>query len=234
MDRELLKQLSKDSLQIELTEEQLDCFSLYEELLLSWNEKFNLTAITDKTEILLKHFLDSLFGCVVVDFKYKSICDIGSGAGFPGIPLAIVNPTAQVTLVEANGKKISFLNEVVNKLKLHNVVVINSRAEDLTKFRNHFDYLTARAVTKTNVLVEIGVPLLKVNGKLVLYKLFDDEQELVDASFALKQLGSSLIKNQKYELPILKDQRSLVIIEKNEETKNKYPRPFNQISKNPL
>lgn len=234
MDRELLKQLSKDSLQIELTEEQLDCFSLYEELLLSWNEKFNLTAITDKTEILLKHFLDSLFGCVVVDFKYKSICDIGSGAGFPGIPLAIVNPTAQVTLVEANGKKISFLNEVVNKLKLYNVAVINSRAEDLSKFRNHFDYLTARAVTKTNVLVEIGVPLLKINGKLVLYKLFDDEQELADSSFALKQLGSSLINNQKYELPILKDKRSLVVIEKNEETKNKYPRPFNQISKNPL
>ena len=153
---ELLKQFG-------LSKEQISKFERYLDLLLEWNEKFNLTAITDKDEIEEKHFLDSLELIEFFGVKNKTLLDVGSGAGFPGIPLAIAEPSLDVTLLEANGKKVSFLKEVIKVLELPNVEVIQGRAEEL-KMREHFDVVTARAVKELNILLEISFHLLKVGG----------------------------------------------------------------------
>ncbi|MCR5332625.1 MAG: 16S rRNA (guanine(527)-N(7))-methyltransferase RsmG [Bacilli bacterium] len=232
MDKEYLESFIKNELHQEVDGELLK-FSLYEKLLKEWNEKFNLTAITDDEGILEKHFIDSIYPMKFVDFKNKSLCDIGTGAGFPGIPLAILNPSLKVTLVESNGKKVAFLNEVVNSLSLDNVIVVKSRAEEF-KIREEFDYVSARAVTQLNVLSELSIPLLKVNGELLAYKLFDVEEEVKNAFNALKVLDSKIERIEKYKLPISGDGRSLVIVRKLKATKKKYPRQFSEISSKPL
>ncbi len=207
--------------------------SLFMKLLKEWNEKFNLTAICDDEEIYEKHFIDSLTLNNFVSLENKKLCDIGTGAGFPGIPLAIFNPSLNVTLVESIGKKVSFLEEVKKRLNLDNVTVIKSRAEEI-KSKEQFDYITARAVTELNVLLELSIPLLKVNGSLIAYKLFEVEDEIKRASHALKVLDAKVVSNNKYELPITHAKRSLLVITKNSKTKSKYPRLFAEISKSPL
>lgn len=233
MDKAYLKAFLNKELSLN-ADSILDKFSKYEELLLSYNQKFNLTAITDEEGILEKHFIDSLMAMKFIDFKNKSLCDIGTGAGFPGMVLAIANPTLKVALVESNNKKVSFLKVVKNELGLNNVTVISSRAEDLKGYREHFDYVSARAVTRLNVLLELGVPLLKVNGHLLAYKLADNENEILEAKNALKVLSSSIENNYKFNLPISNAERSLIVIKKHEVTKAKYPRSYSLISKKGL
>ena len=233
MNKKFLKYFIEDELKIEVSDATLTKFSTYEKLLREWNEKFNLTAILDDDGILEKHFIDSIYSIKYVDFANKSLCDIGSGAGFPGIPLALLIPSLNVTLVESNGKKITFLNEMKKVLELDNVAVIQSRAEEL-KQRETFDYVSARAVTQLNVLSELSIPLLKVKGKLIAYKLYDVEEEVGHATRALKELDSKIDDIIKYHLPMSSDGRSLVIISKEKATKKRYPREYSQISKSPL
>lgn len=234
MYKKFLKYFIEDELKIEVSDKTLTKFSTYEKLLREWNEKFNLTAILDDDGILEKHFIDSIYSIKYVDFSNKSLCDIGSGAGFPGIPLALLIPSLKVTLVESNGKKITFLNEIKKVLELNNVEVIQARAEELKDKKESFDLVTARAVTQLNVLSELSIPLLKVKGKLIAYKLYDVEEEVGHATRALKELDSKIDDIIKYHLPMSSDGRSLVIISKEKATKKRYPREYSQISKSPL
>ena len=204
-------------------------------LLKETNQKFNLTTITDDDEILLKHFVDSVLPYRYFDFtRYENLCDIGSGAGFPGLVLAICFPNLIITLVESNGKRVSFLNLVKKELGLDNVIVMNVRVEDFKSARSKFDIVTARAVSQMSILIEICVPLLKVNGQLVAYKGPNIEEELCNAENAMVQLDARLMEVVKYELPIKKDARSLVILKKMKETRKKFPRPYTDIKSKPL
>ncbi len=216
-----------------LTNEQVAKFEKYRDLLLEWNEKFNLTAITDPDEIEEKHFIDSLLACNYIDFSKGRLLDIGSGAGFPGVPLAIANPKLKVTLLESNGKKVTFLNEVKTQLDLDNVTVVNGRAEDL-KQRDYFDFVTARAVKQLNILAELTLPFVRVHGLLVAYKGSNAEEELNEAKSALRKLNSSVKFIKSYELPISKDNRKLLVISKAKPCQKKYPRNYSEIVKQPL
>lgn len=216
-----------------LSNEQIQQFDLYCKLLLEWNEKFNLTAITDEEEIEEKHFIDSLLVTKFVNLNKGKLLDIGSGAGFPGIPLAIYQPNLKVTLLESNGKKVSFLNEVVKQLDLKNVTVSNGRAEDL-KVRSSFDYVTARAVKSLNILVELSIPFVKVHGTLLAYKGDRAVEEINEAKSALRKLNAKLIEKHSYRLPKSQDNRNLLVILKEKEVQKKYPRNYSEIIKNPL
>ena len=216
-----------------LNEEQISKFEKYLELLLEWNEKFNLTAITDKDEIEEKHFLDSLMLIEFFGIGNKTLLDVGSGAGFPGIPLAIAEPSLKVTLLEANGKKVSFLKEVIKVLELPNVEVIQGRAEEL-KMREHFDVVTARAVKELNILLEISFHLLKVGGHFYAYKGPSAKEEYERAKGALKELGAAGPIILEYDLPKSKNSRVFLRILKRNETPKKYPRPYGEIVKHPL
>lgn len=234
MNKELIKKFIEEELKLNVNENTLSNFDIYEKLLLETNKKFNLTAIDDEESVLYKHFVDSLYAAKFVDFDNKTLCDLGTGAGFPGLVLAIMFPSLNVTLVEANGKKVSFLKEVINELKLHNVEILNIRAEQLNNLKNSFDYVSARAMTRLNVLVELAIPLCKVNGKLLAYKLFDVENEILEAKNALKELDCKVNAVYKYELPNNIGKRSLLVIEKIKNTKKRFPRDFSKISSNPL
>lgn len=216
-----------------LNNEQINKFEKYLSLLLEWNEKFNLTAIVDKDQIEEKHFIDSLFLCKYVDLKGKSLIDIGSGAGFPGIPLAIAEPELKITLLESNGKRVSFLKEVVSQLDLKNVEIIQGRAEELGT-REKYDIVTARAVKELNVLLEISFYLLKVGGSFVAYKSSNIDNEINNAKHAFKCLSINNYKKFDYCLPKSKDIRVLLEILKKSPTQKKYPRHYSEISKQPL
>lgn len=216
-----------------LSKEQISKFEKYLELLLEWNERFNLTAITDKDEIEEKHFLDSLKLVEYFDIENKTLLDIGSGAGFPGIPLAIVKSTAKVTLLEANGKKVSFLHEVVKQLNLTNVEVIKGRAEEM-KNRECFDVVTARAVKELNVLLEISFSLVKVGGCFIAYKGPSAKEEIENAKGAIMALGAEQPILVEYSLKKSQNSRVFLQILKKKETPKKYPRRYGEIVNHPL
>ena len=216
-----------------LSNEVISKFEKYRDILLEWNEKFNLTAITDKDEIEEKHFIDSLFLDKYIPLENKTLLDVGSGAGFPGIPLAIAHPNLKVTLIESNGKKITFLKEAVKQLGLDNVEVVQSRIEEFAK-RESFDIVTARAVKELNILLELTIPFAKVGGVLVAYKSILIDEELKRANHALKVLEISNIDRKDYVLPKSKDNRVLLVIFKQKPTKKKYPRNYSEITKAPL
>ena len=222
----LLKEYGLDELTISK-------FEKYRDLLLEWNEKFNLTAITDKDEIEEKHFIDSLFMDKFICLDDKKILDVGSGAGFPGLALAIAHPKAKVTLLESNGKKVSFLKEMVKTLELPNVDVIQGRAEEFDK-RESYDIVTARAVKELNILLEICMHLVKVGGLFIAYKSSNVNTEIEHAKHAFKVLDISKFEVKEYKLPKSQDNRVLLIISKDKITKKKYPRRYSEISKTPL
>lgn len=216
-----------------LSSKQIELLLEYSKLLLEWNEKFNLTAITSENEIVEKHFIDSLEIVKYFDLKNKSLLDVGTGAGFPGMVLAIAIPSLKVTLLESNGKKISFLKEVVSKLNLSNVSIIQGRSEEFEK-REGFDVVTARAVKELKILLEISFHLVKVNGSLIAYKGSNGEEEVKEALCALKSLECGECKVIHYNLPLSKDGRTLIEIRKIKKTKKKYPRSYSEIVKKPL
>lgn len=216
-----------------LTKEQINKFEAYLNLLLEWNEKFNLTAITDKEEIEEKHFIDSIALVKFENLKEKILIDIGSGAGFPGIPLAIVEPSLKVTLLEATGKRVSFLKEAVRVLGLKNVEVIQGRAEELGT-REKYDIVTARAVKELNILLEISFYLVKVGGSFIAYKSSLVDEEINNAKHAFKCLEISDYKKYDYSLPKSKNTRVFLEILKKNKTLKKYPRRYGEISKTPL
>lgn len=219
--------------QFKLSKSQFDAFKKYADLLLEWNKKFNLTAITKIDEIEEKHFVDSLEILNYFELENKTLLDVGTGAGFPGVALAIAVPNLRVTLLESNGKKVSFLNEVVSELGLKNVDIIQGRSEELN-LREHFDFVTARAVKELNVLLEITFHLVKVGGAFVAYKSSAVDKELENAKHALKVLDIKEVKKYEYSLPNSKDSRCLVELKKSIKTLKKYPRNYSEISKKPL
>jgi 16S rRNA (guanine527-N7)-methyltransferase len=217
---------------IDLTEKQLKSFEKYYELLIYYNEKFNITAITEREEVIKKHFVDSVLG--VDKICGKTHIDIGSGGGFPAIPIKIMKEDINLTLLEATGKKCEFLKTVVKELGLENVTVVNDRAETLAKnpsFRESFDVCTARAVARLNTLCEYCMPFVKVNGVFVSYK-GDALEEVKEANSAISILGGKLEQVKEYELDGAK--RALITIKKIKNTPIKYPRGNGKERKNPL
>ncbi|EPU66412.1 TPA: 16S rRNA (guanine(527)-N(7))-methyltransferase RsmG [Streptococcus agalactiae] len=223
---------------ITLTDKQKKQFETYFRLLVEWNEKINLTAITDKEEVYLKHFYDSIAPILqgYIDNSPLSILDIGAGAGFPSIPMKILYPEIDITIIDSLNKRINFLNILANKLELSGVHFFHGRAEDFGQdkvFRAKFDIVTARAVAKMQVLAELTIPFLKVNGRLIALKAAAAEEELISAEKALKTLFSQVTVNKNYKLPN-GDDRNITIVSKKKETPNKYPRKAGTPNKKPL
>lgn len=199
--REFEKYLEKMS--ISLNKEQYDQFYAYMVLLIEWNEKINLTAITEPQEIILKHFVDSLTIAKYIE-EGKTIIDMGTGAGFPGIPLKIYRNDVKVVLADSLNKRIKFLNEVIEKLQLKNIETIHCRAEELGKnkeYREKFDYATSRAVANLSTLSEYLLPFVKLNGSGIFMKTMEIDEELENAKKAIKILGGRIEKVDKFEIP---------------------------------
>ena len=232
--REFEKYLAK--MNISLLKEQYGQFYAYMELLIEWNEKMNLTAITDPKEIILKHFVDSLTIAKYVK-EDKSIIDMGTGAGFPGIPIKIYRKDIKVVLADSLNKRIKFLDEVIDKLKLENVETRHCRAEELGKnkqYREKFDYATSRAVANLSTLSEYLMPFVKLNGKCIFMKTIEVEEELEKAKKAIKTLGGKIEKVDKFEIPESDLGRSIIIVKKEKITPSKFPRKPGTPAKEPL
>ncbi len=220
-----------------LTKEQEDAFLTYKDILLEWNEKMNLTAIKDDEGIAIKHFVDSILVLTKISMEGKSVIDVGTGAGFPGIPLKIVEPTIALTLLDALKKRTAFLEEAVKATALQEVDIVWSRAEIAAKdpkYREAFDMTVSRAVAPLNILLEYTLPFLKVGGILVAQKGDNYEEEIKKAQNALKVLRATVIDIHVLQLPVSRETRSLIIIQKQEQTPKKYPRNAGTPSKNPL
>ena len=230
---ELLKQH-----QIELTDRQKMQFERYFELLVEWNEKINLTAITENKEVYLKHFYDSIAPILqrLIDNKDIKLLDIGAGAGFPSLPIKILYPALDVTIIDSLNKRILFLNHLADELGLENIHFYHGRAEDFAQdkdFRAQFDIVTARAVARMQILAELTIPFLKVGGRLLALKATNAPEELTEANDALKLLFSKVKENSSYQLPN-GDPRYITIVDKKKETPNKYPRKAGIPNKRPL
>ena len=218
---------------IKFDDDKLNKLEKYYNLLVSWNEKMNLTAITEKDSVYLKHFYDSLTIVKVIDLNsVDSLCDVGTGAGFPGIVLKIFYPHLKITLVDSLGKRTIFLKEVVSKLKLNDVEVLHVRAEDYSKdIREKYDVVTARAVSSFNVLLEMCLPLVKINKYFVAMR---GNNDIGGSKKALELLSSEIFDIDSFKLPIENSVRTVVLVKKNKITDKKYPRRFSEIKKYPL
>ena len=224
------KELKK--LGIELTEIQEQQLEKYYEMLIETNEHTNLTRITTKEEVYLKHFYDSLTIVKTIDLtKNLSLIDIGTGAGFPGLVLKIVFPNLKITLLDSLNKRIEFLNKVIEELNLKDIKTVHSRIEDYKD--EQFDIVTSRAVAKTNILLELACNLPKINGYYIFLK-GNIEQELKESENAIETLKLKLIEKEEFILPIENSKRTIIKLQKIGKTSNKYPRNFTQIKKNPL
>lgn len=227
---EFIKYLNE--LNIYINEDIYNKLDTYYELLIEWNNKFNLTSIIEKKDVFLLHFYDSICLTKIGNLnKYNSLCDFGTGAGFPGLVIAILFSNLNVTLIESNNKKCIFLNEVKNKLNLNNITIINDRMENYSKNNKEvFDLITCRAVTSLPIILELSVLSLKINGLLVPLKS-NIEDEINKYKYLEKELNVKLIKKLDYNLPINNANRSIPIYKKIDKTNNKYPRNYNQIIK---
>ena len=230
MNKELfIKEVAK--LNINLTDTMLEQLDNYYQILVSENSKYNLTAITDKEAVYLKHFYDSLTLSKIIDLNNQSLCDIGTGAGFPGMVLKIVFPNLNVTLVDATEKKCNFLRMVIDKLQLKDIEVINARAEEYSKsIREKYDIVTSRAVAPLKHLLEYSVPLVKVNGSYIAMKS-DLTKELEGINNYEKKLSLYEQKILTFTLPIEESTRTLIRYTKKEKTNPIYPRRYNEIKK---
>ena len=222
---------------LELTEQQLGQFLQYRQELLEWNTRINLTALTDPEEVLLKHFLDSLSLQMVYDRPSARLLDIGAGAGFPGLPLKIVHPYWQVVLLEATGKKVRFLQHMIETLRLKDVVAVHGRAEELAHkgaYRGSFDVVTARAVASLPMLLEYAAPFCCVGGLIILPKKGDLVEELEHGQRAARQVGVVLKADVPVILPGLEDGRRLLVWEQVRKCPAQFPRSGGVIAKKPL
>lgn len=223
---------------VTLTEKQIEQFEKYYELLVEWNKVMNLTGITEFDEVMQKHFVDSVAAAKYVEMeKVNSLIDVGTGAGFPGIPLKIVYPHLQVTLLDSLNKRIKFLNEVVDNLGLTWIETVHGRAEDVAKkaeYREQFDLSVSRAVANLASLTEYCLPFVKVGGKFVSYKSVAVDEEIVQSKKAVYVLGGEIGKVEKFNLPGSDMERALVMVEKKRSTPKKYPRKAGMPTKEPL
>lgn len=222
--------------EININEEQIKKFYLYMKMILEWNEKINLTAIVDPKEIIIKHFIDS-----IVIAKYikegSSVIDIGTGAGFPGIPLKIIRPDIEIVLLDSLNKRIKFLDEVILKLKLEKVKTLHGRIEEIGKnkeYREKFDYSTSRAVANLAVLSEYMLPMVKVSGICISMKGSNVLEEVENAKKAIKVLGGKIKKIDEFLLCNTDIKRSIVFVEKEKNTPSKYPRKPGTPTKEPI
>ena len=227
-----------DQQNINLTDQQKLQFERYFELLVEWNERINLTAITEKEEVYLKHFYDSIAPILqgLIENQEIKLLDIGAGAGFPSLPMKILYPQLDVTIIDSLNKRINFLQLLAEELDLEGVHFYHGRAEDFAQdksFRAQFDIVTARAVARMQVLSELTIPYLKVGGKLLALKASNAPEELTEAKNALNLLFSKVEDNISYTLPN-GDPRYITIVEKKKETPNKYPRKAGMPNKRPL
>lgn len=224
---------------IELSAQQLAQFALYYELLVEWNEKMNLTAITEQSEVYLKHFYDCLMPLWLSPLKDEAItlCDVGAGAGFPSIPLKIMCPQIQLTIVDSLNKRIQFLEHLVSELGLEQVRCVHGRAEEVGQnqtFREQFDVVTARAVASLNVLSEYCLPLVKKGGYFMALKAQKSEEEMDTAKKAITLFGAKFDSYATDFLPIEQSERTIILIKKTKETPNKYPRRAGLPAKKPI
>jgi 16S rRNA (guanine527-N7)-methyltransferase len=222
---------------LELTEQQLDQFVRYQQELLDWNTRINLTSITDPEEVLIKHFLDSLSLLTAFDAPTARILDIGAGAGFPGLPLKIVRPQWNIVLLEATGKKVKFLQHIIETLQLHDIEAVHERAEELAHkepYRASFDLVTARAVTSLPTLLEYAAPFTQLNGTMIFPKKGDLAEELARGKRAASQLGARFKAGIPVTLPGLDDGRRLLTWTQLCKCPGQYPRSGSVISKKPL
>ncbi|RLJ91503.1 16S rRNA (guanine(527)-N(7))-methyltransferase RsmG [Planococcus citreus] len=222
---------------IDLSDRQLEQFRIYYKELVEWNEKMNLTAITEQEDVYLKHFYDSISAAFYMDFtKPLSLCDVGAGAGFPSIPLKICFPHIEVTIVDSLNKRIQFLNHLSEALGLDKVSFVHSRAEDFgqSQHRESYDIVTARAVARLSVLAELCVPLVKQGGAFAAMKAASAPDELKDADKALKVLGVKQESVHSFLLPVEKSERHIQVFRKFKATPKKYPRKAGMPNKSPI
>ena len=227
-----------EALDIILDQEQINQFDEYYEILVEWNKVMNLTGITEYQEVVEKHFLDSLSIVKVMDMdQAERVIDIGTGAGFPGIPLKIAFPKLDIVLLDSLNKRIRFLDHVIEELGLEGIRTIHGRAEDYArdgKYRERFDLCVSRAVANLSSLSEYCLPYVKVGGRFVSYKSGDIEEEVNDASKAIALLGGKKERIEKFQLPDTDIQRSFVVIGKTKNTQKRYPRKVGMPTKEPL
>ncbi len=221
------------------SKEQLEQFQTFYQLLIEWNEKMNLTAITEKEEVIVKHFFDSITPSIFIPFTDQNIIDIGAGAGFPSIPLKICFPDLKLTLLDSLNKRITFLQTVSQELGFKNMNFIHGRAEDYGQNKMHrekYDYAIARAVARLNVLAELTLPFVKVSGKMIALKgePKQTEQEIIDSKKAIEQLGGKLSQTKTLELPNELGSRIIVVLDKKNKTPNQFPRKAGTPNKKPL
>lgn len=231
----LTQQLSTHG--IELSDKQQQQFQTYYQMLVEWNEKMNLTSITEEHEVYLKHFYDSIATSFYTNLtKELTICDVGAGAGFPSIPLKIIFPNLKVTIVDSLNKRIHFLNQLAEALELDNVSFVHDRAETYGKgdYRASYDIVTARAVARLSVLSELCLPLVKKGGHFIALKSSKGEEELEEARFGIGVLGGKVLDTISYELPEDAGERQMIIIDKRSQTPKKYPRKPGIPNKSPL
>lgn len=238
MEKKALLQDCCEKMGVSLSEGQLEQFMTYLSLLLEWNEKMNLTAITEERDVVLKHFADCLSLVPLLEWKADmQVIDVGTGAGFPGIPVKIACPAVKMTLLDSLQKRIGFLQEVASQLHLDGVTYVHSRAEDGGQnpaYREQFDLCVSRAVANLAVLAEYCLPFLKVGGRLAALKGPDAAAEVEQAAGALKKLGGRLVEIKDVEIPHTDLSHKLVFIEKVSPTPKKYPRNAGKIKKEPL
>ncbi|HZK70132.1 MAG TPA: 16S rRNA (guanine(527)-N(7))-methyltransferase RsmG [Clostridia bacterium] len=220
----------------DLTNEQVDKFDIYRERLKEKNKVMNLTAIDDDTDVVIKHFIDSISILPFINGENIKLLDIGTGAGFPGLPIKIIRSDVDVTLVDSVNKKVNFINELISELCLNDVCAIHSRAEDLGVLEEHresYDIVTARAVSTLSVLCEYCIPFLKVGGIFLAMK-GGNLQETESCEDAIKILGGEIEEIREFNLPFTDNHRKIIVIKKFRQTPSRYPRKSGKARKNPL
>lgn len=226
-----------DKIEIKLSDYQINQFINYYEILIEWNKVMNLTAITDFSEVINKHFIDSLSIVKAIQPENQKILDLGTGAGFPGIPIKIAFPETEILLLDSLNKRIQFLNEVIKLLELDKITALHGRAEELghqVQYREKFDICTSRAVAKLSTLSEYCLPFVKKQGYFIAYKSGKALEELDNSSKAIKLLGAKVESKIEFKLPDTDIERTLILIKKIEKTNNKYPRSSGKPTKEPL